>query len=128
MSPSSSAATVYLNAVESSKVEEIFIEDGVEINKGTAILSFSNLDLQLNVLNQEAQIIDQINTIRSQSILIERQSLQLNEQSLDIDFQIDSLGKRVARNKALYQDSLIAQVEFVETQDEYEHLLRRLNS
>ena len=46
----------------------------------TPILRLSNLDLQLEVLNQEAQIVDQINTIRYQSIIREQQSLALREQ------------------------------------------------
>lgn len=117
--------TVYLDAVESGKVEEIFTEDGVIVNQGLPILRLSNLDLQLNVLNQEAQIIDQINTIRSQAILFEQQSIRLREQALDVEFQIDLFSKRVARNQSLAQDSAIAVVEYEETQDEYEHLLRR---
>ncbi len=117
--------TVYLDAVESGKVEEIFVEDGSVIAQGTPIMRLSNVDLQLNVLNQEAQIIDQINTIRNQAILMDQQSLNLKEQSLNVMFQLDLFQKRTDRNRELYRDSVIAQVEYQETQDEYEHLLRR---
>ena len=117
--------TVYLDAVESGRIEEIFTEDGVMISKGTPIMRLSNLDLELNVLNQEAQIINQINTIRNQSILMEQQSLRLKEQALDVEFQLDLFDKRTRRNASLFQDSIISQIDYEETQDEYEHLQRR---
>ena len=117
--------TVYLDAVESGKIEEIFIEDGSVIQKGTPILRLSNLDLQLSVLNQEAQIIDQINTIRNQTILMDQQSLRLKEDALSVDYQINLLRERTSRNKLLYQDSAIGKVEYQETREEYEFLLNR---
>ncbi|MEM8525321.1 MAG: efflux RND transporter periplasmic adaptor subunit [Bacteroidota bacterium] len=117
--------TVYLDAIESGKIEEIFVEDGTMVERGTPIMRLSNLDLQLDVLNQEANIVDQINTIRYQGIVREQQSLRIREQALDVEFQLDLLEKRTRRNRTLYQDSVIAKVEFEETQDEYEHLQRR---
>lgn len=117
--------TVYLDAIESGKIEEIFVEDGTMVERGQPIMRLTNLDLQLEVLNQEAQIVDQINTIRYQGIVQEQQSLSLREQALDVAYRIDLLSKRTERNRLLYQDSIIPQVEYEETQDEYEHLLRR---
>ncbi len=117
--------TVYLDAIESGRVEEIFVEDGTMIQRGQSIMRLSNVDLELQVLTQEANIIDQISTIRNQSILMEQQSLNLKQQALDVDFQIDLFNKRTRRNRDLYKDSVIAQVEYEETQDEFEHLLRR---
>ncbi|MEN0048839.1 MAG: efflux RND transporter periplasmic adaptor subunit [Bacteroidota bacterium] len=117
--------TVYLDAIESGKIEEIFVEDGTMVERGTPIMRLSNLDLQLDVLNQEANIVDQINTIRYQGIVREQQSLNIREQALDVEFQLDLLEKRTRRNRTLYQDSVIAKVDFEETQDEYEHLQRR---
>lgn len=117
--------TVYLDAVESGKVEAILVEDGNLVGVNDPIIQLSNLDLQLNVLNQEAQIVDQINTIRNQTILMEQQSLSLKENALDVRYRLDQLDKQLLRNRKLYGDSVIAQVEFEETEDEHEHLLRR---
>lgn len=118
-------STVYLDAIESGRVEEIFVENGAMVSEGQELMRLSNLELQLNVLNQEAQIITQINTIRNTSILMDQQSLSIKEQALDVAYRIDQLEKRAMRNKSLYRDSVISQVDYEETQDEYEHLLRR---
>jgi HlyD family secretion protein len=117
--------TVYLDAVESGRIEEIMVESGAMVQQGQTIMRLSNPDLELNVLNQEAQIITQINTIRNTSILMDQQSLSLKEQALDVQFRLDLLSKQAQRNQSLYSDQVISQVEFEETADEYEHLKRR---
>lgn len=117
--------TVYIDAVERGRVEEVFAEDGAMLDKGAKILQLSNSDLQLQVLNQEAQIIQQINTIRSNEVLREQQSLNLRETALDIEYQIDLFEARTDRNAKLYADSVISEVEYQETKYNYENLLRR---
>ncbi len=117
--------TVLIGAVEGGRVENKLVEDGVFLKTGQKILELSNPDLQLNYLNQEASIVAQINQIRSNTLLMEQQSLNLKETALSVDYQIDLLTKRVARNRSLHKDGVIAEVEFQETEDELEHLLRR---
>ncbi len=117
--------TVFLDAVEGGRVEEILVEDGAELEKGQEILRLSNPDLLLSTLNQEANIVSQINQIRNTNLLMEQQSLGLKEQALAVEFTLDILAKRVARNQELYEGQVISKVEYEETRDEYEHLQRR---
>lgn len=117
--------TVYIAAVEGGRVEERFVEDGAMVTEGQPILQLSNPDLQMAYVNQEAQIVSQINQIRTTTLLSEQQSLSLREQMLNAEYQIDLLSKRVARNKKLHEDKVISDVEFQETEDEYESQLRR---
>jgi HlyD family secretion protein len=117
--------TVIIGAIEGGRVEEKLVEDGAILTAGQKILELSNPDLQLNYLNQEATIVAQINQIRSNTLMMEQQSLNLRETALDVDYQIDLFDKRVGRNKTLFGDGVIAEVEFQETEDQLEHLLRR---
>jgi HlyD family secretion protein len=117
--------TVYLDAVEGGRVEEVFVENGATVRKGDPIMRLSNLDLELSVLNQEAQIVNQINDIRQTSILMDQQSLNLKDQALDVLFRLDLIHKRNQRNQELYTTKVISQVEFEDTRDEFEHLKRR---
>ena len=119
--------TVLIGAVEGGRVEEKHVEDGAIVSAGQPILQLSNPDLQLNYLNQEANIVAQINQIRNTSLMMEQQSLNLKETALNVEYQIDLLSKRVSRNKTLYSDGVIAEVEWEETEDELEHLERRKN-
>ena len=117
--------TVLIGAIEGGRVDEKFLEDGALVKAGQAILQLSNADLQLNYLNQEANIVAQINQIRNTSLMMEQQSLNLRETALDVEYQIDLLTDRVSRNESLYRDGVVAQVDFEETRDEFEHLKRR---
>jgi HlyD family secretion protein len=117
--------TVLIGAIEGGRVDQRYVEDGAILKAGQPILELSNPDLQLNYLNQEANIVAQINQIRTNSLQMEQQTLNLKETALNVDFQIDLLSKRVRRNKTLYGDGVIAEVDFQETEDEFEHLQRR---
>lgn len=117
--------TVFIDAVEGGRVEEKFVEDGAMVRKGETILRLSNPDLQLNYLNQEANTVAQINQIRNTSLLMEQQSLSLREQALDVEFQIDLFSKRTSRNRELFDAKAVSRVDFEETEDQLEHLLRR---
>jgi HlyD family secretion protein len=117
--------TVFIDAVEGGRVEEKYVEDGAMVKKGQSILRLSNPDLQLNYLNQEANTVAQINQIRNTSLLMEQQSLSLREQALDVEYQLDLFGKRTKRNSELYHGKVISRVDFEETEDQFEHLLRR---
>jgi len=117
--------TVFIDAVEGGRVEERFVEDGAMVAEGQPILQLSNPDLQMNYINQEAQIVSQINQIRTTTLLSEQQSLNMKQQRLDAEFQIDLLSKRVERNEELFKDKVISEVEYQETADEYKNQLRR---
>jgi len=117
--------TVLIGAIEGGRVEERFVEDGADIQKGQSILRLSNPDLQLSSLNQEATIISQMNQIRSNSLFREQQSLNLKETALNIEYLLSLANKRLERNKQLGKDGVIARVEVEELQDEYDNLWRR---
>lgn len=117
--------TVYIDAMEGGRVDQKLLEDGATVKRGQSILQLSNPELQLSYLNQEAQINAQINQIRNTSLLMEQQVLARKEQALEITYRIDVLEKQARRNKSLFNDQVIAQVEYENTQDEFEHLLRR---
>ena len=116
---------VLIGAIEGGRVEQKFVEDGTMVSAGQSILRLSNPDLQLNYLNQEANIISQINQIRNLSLMMEQNSLNLKETAIDVDYRLAVLTRRLDRNKSLYTDGVISEVEYVETSDEYESLLLR---
>jgi len=116
---------VLIGAIEGGRVEEKLVEDGTMVSAGQSILRLSNPDLQLNYLNQEANIISQINQIRNLSLMMEQNSLNLKETAIDVNYRLALLTRRLARNKSLYDDGVISEVEFTDTSDEYESLLLR---
>lgn len=116
---------VVIAAVEGGRVEDKFVEDGAVVSAGQPILRLSNPDLQLNYLNQEANIVNQINQLQNMSLLRDQQSLNLRESALDVDFRVNILEQRLRRNRSLAADGVIAKVDVEEMEDEYKALLGR---
>jgi len=63
--------TIILDAMEGGRVEEIFSTEGQLIKKGEVILRLSNTNLQMNMMNREAELADQMNNLRNTRLLME---------------------------------------------------------
>ncbi|HYG52370.1 MAG TPA: efflux RND transporter periplasmic adaptor subunit [Flavobacteriales bacterium] len=121
--------TVYLDAIEGGRVEEIFIEDGKMITAGTPIIRLSNQEFQMDAINREAQLLDQQNNLRNTRLGMDRQSVQLKQDLLQLDVDIKQAKKQYELNKALLAESLVSKNEYEKSEDNYQHLLakRRLH-
>ncbi|MDP8995276.1 MAG: biotin/lipoyl-binding protein, partial [Pseudomonadota bacterium] len=62
--------TVYLDAVEGGRVEQVLVEDGAMVAQGQLLAVLSNSDLQLNVLARQTEVTQQINSMRSQELAL----------------------------------------------------------
>jgi HlyD family secretion protein len=49
-------STIFLDAMEGGRVEEIVTEDGTMVKKGDVILRLSNTNLHLEIMNREANL------------------------------------------------------------------------
>jgi len=68
------SSTVYLDAIEGGRVEEILVEDGTVVAAGDLIAVLSNTSLQLEVLGREAAVTEQLNNMRTIELQLEQQS------------------------------------------------------
>ncbi|MBL0314916.1 MAG: efflux RND transporter periplasmic adaptor subunit [Flavobacteriales bacterium] len=56
--------SIYIDAVEGGRVEEIYVEDGRDIEAGVPIIRLTNQQFQMDAINREAQLLDQQNNLR----------------------------------------------------------------
>ncbi len=117
--------TIYLDAVEGGRVEEVFVREGAEVEAGHPILRLSNNDLQLRLLSAEAQRIEQRDRLQNTQFNMEMNSLNLRQQLSEMNYQIERLGKRFERDSELYEKQLISAEDYETTQDEYAYWQRR---
>ena len=74
--------TVFLDAVEGGRVEQVLVEDGAMVQQGQMLAVLSNSDLQLNVLARQTEVTQQINSMRSQELALNQTRLA-NERARD---------------------------------------------
>ncbi|GAB7088309.1 efflux RND transporter periplasmic adaptor subunit [Marinifilum fragile] len=111
--------TVYLDAIEGGRVEEILLEEGSMVKKGDVILRLSNSELNLQILNSEAAFTEQVNRLRDTRLSMEQDRLNIKRNLLDIDLNLAKSKRQYTRNKTFYEKDLIAQEEFEASRDDY---------
>lgn len=117
---------VYLDAVEGGRIEEIYIEEGEQVEEGQRILRLSNNDLRLRMLDSEASLAEQQSRMEQLKIQMQQQSLDLQQQLAQMEHQIRRLERQFERQQRLHEQDLIAEEEYLNTRDELEYQQRRL--
>lgn len=117
--------TVYLDAMEGGRVENIFLEAGTLVQADDAILKMKNTDLLLNILYREADLAEQTNALRSTRLEMERYRLSIQSALLELDYQITKQKRIYQRYKKLADKELISKQEFEEVGDEYDYLIKK---
>jgi HlyD family secretion protein len=118
--------TIFLDAVEGGRVEEILIEEGSMVKKGETILKLSNNDLHLNILNSEAQLAEKSNFLREVRLSMERDKLATERQILNGQYELASKKRAYDQNKMLYKNKLIAAEDMQRAEEGYNLSLRLL--
>ncbi len=118
--------TVYLDAVEGGRIEEVFVREGAMVDRQQEILRLSNNDLRLRMLNSEAQLAEQQSRMQQLKLSMEQQSLSLQQQIAQMEYQIGRLRRQHERQQRLREKQLIAEEEYLNTRDELNYQQRRL--
>lgn len=119
--------TIYLDAMEGGRVEEKYLEAGTSVEEGAPILRLSNTNLQLNVMQREAELFEQANNLRATRVTMEQRRLNLRTELVDLNFQIMTLKRDYERKQALLNEELIPREEFEIARDNYERMAERRN-
>ena len=115
--------TVFLDAIEGGRVEEIYIEAGSMVEEGDVILKLSNTNLHLSIMNREASLAEQMNNLRNTRLLMEQNKLGLRRQLLELDYSISIQEREFENKKDLYEKNFVSDKEFTDIKDRYEYLL-----
>jgi HlyD family secretion protein len=117
--------TSYLDAVEGGTIKRVVAESGAMLKAGDVILELSNLNRELTVLQQEAQLNQSINELRQTRLQISRNDLEQRQTLAQIDNQLQILGPQFERQKQLFDKKLISKQDFEKTEADYKYNLER---
>lgn len=112
--------TVYLDATEGGRVEEIYLREGATLRKADRIMRLSNDNLLLEIANYEAEVARAINDLKTVEVALENQ-LHQNEVLL-VEYQCDlaKLERRLRINEGLVQQNSVAREEYAQCKDDCE--------
>ncbi len=117
-------ATIFLDAREGGRVEEKVVEEGTMVKKGDVILRLSNPDLNLSILNSEAQLAEKSNFLRNTLVTMEQERIQIKRELLNLEFDIKRKKRVFEQNKTLYADKLVPKDDFLNSKEDYEFAKR----
>lgn len=118
--------TIQISPLEGGIVQEIIIEEGSKVRAGDEILRLSNDNLDLQILNSEAELAEKENLLRNTLISMEQQRLSVQQEKLQLQIDVKRLRRKYEQNKALYEERLISREEYLTAQEDYELAAGRL--
>ena len=121
--------TVYLDALERGQVEQVFVEEGAVVAAGDPLLRLANPDLELNVLQQEAELERSREALRNGRLTMEQELLRARKALLEIEYQLAINKRNFERYESLSAEDLTAilsRQEYERLRDEYQYSVRRM--
>ena len=111
--------TIQISPLEGGVVEEIIREEGSQVKKGDEILRLSNENLDLQILNSEAELAEKENLLRNTMISMEQQKLSVKQERLQLQMEERRNRRAYEQMKALYEEKLIAREEWLKAEEDY---------
>lgn len=117
--------TVYLDAVEGGRVEQVLVEDGAMVQKGQLLAVLSNSDLQLNLLARQTEVTQQINSMRSQELALSQTRLANERAIIEAELAADKAQRQYELQKPLATKGFVPARVFNDSRDDWEANRRR---
>ena len=118
--------TIQVSPRESGIVEEIVIEEGTSVHAGDVIIRLSNDDLDLEILNSEANLAEKENALRNTMIQMEQEKMQLSLNILELQTEVKRKGRALESQKRLFDDGLIGKEEYLRSEEDYTLFCKKL--
>ena len=111
--------TIQVSPRESGIVEDILIEEGSKVQAGDIIIRLGNDDLDLEILNSEANLAEKENALRNTMIQMEQEKMQLSLNILELKTEVQRKERALKSQKRLLDDGLIGKEEYLRSEEDY---------
>ena len=118
--------TIQISPLEGGVVQEIVAEEGTRVKRGDVILILSNENLDMQILNSEADLAEKENILRNTMIQMEQQKLSVEQEKLQLQMDVRRNKRNYEALKSLYDDGLISKEEFLKAEEDYQLSASRL--
>ena len=112
--------SVQLSPHEGGIVQEILIEEGSKVKTGDPILILSNDNLDLQILNAEAELAEKENILRNTMIQMEQQKLSVRQEELQLSTEVQRNLRNFKQQESLFKDRLIPREDYLKAKEDYE--------
>lgn len=118
---------VQISPEEGGIVCEKVVEEGTRVRKGDVILRLSNSNLDLQILNAEAELAEKQNLLRNTQVAMQQDRLNNRTEQATLDTDCDRKRRAYEQNVRLYKERLISKEVYLQSREDY-NLARRKQS
>ena len=113
--------TIYLDALEGGRVDELFVEDGAIMKQGEPILRLSNTDLELSLVNQETSVYNLLTQMQISQNAARQNTINKLTRMTDVENSLIEANRVYQLNKKLFDEKAIGRQEFQESENNYNY-------
>ena len=111
---------VQISPEEGGIVLEKVVEEGTHVKKGDVIVRLSNSNLDLQILNAEAELAEKQNLLRNTQVAMQQDRLNNQTEQAQLDMDTQRKQRTYDQNKRLYQEKLISKEDYIKSQEDYQ--------
>lgn len=111
---------VQVSPEEGGIVVEKVAEEGQRVKKGDVIVRLSNSNLNLQILNAEAELAEKQNYLRNTQVLMEQDKLNNETESASLEMDVVRKKRAYEQNERLYREKLIPREQYMQAKEDYE--------
>ena len=118
-------STVQVSPEEGGIVMEKVLEEGAQVRKGDVIIRLNNSNLDLQILNAEAELAEKQNMLRNTQISMEQDRLNNRTEQAQLELEVQRKHRAYLQKKRLSDDKLIAKEEYLQAKEDYDLAVKR---
>ena len=111
---------VQISPEEGGIVMEKVVEEGTMVHKGDVIVRLSNSNLDLQILNAEAELAEKQNLLRNTQVAMQQDRLNNQTEQAQLDMDTQRKQRTFEQNKRLYGEKLISREDYLQSQENYQ--------
>ena len=111
---------VQISPEEGGIVMEKVVEEGTMVHKGDVIVRLSNSNLDLQILNAEAELAEKQNLLRNTQVAMQQDRLNNQTEQAQLDMDTQRKQRTFEQNKRLYGEKLISKEDYLQSQEDYQ--------
>ena len=105
---------------EGGIVIEKVVEEGAMVHKGDVIVKLSNSNLDLQILNAEAELAEKQNLLRNTQVAMQQDRLNNQTELAQVDMDTQRKQRAFEQNKKLFDEKLISREQYLQSQEDYQ--------
>ncbi len=117
--------TIYLDAMEGGRVDEVFVEDGAMMKKGDPILKLMNTDLELDLSNRETAVFQVLTEMQNTRNQAHQHTIDQLNMMAEVDNSLTEAKRVYDLNKKLFDEQFIPKQDFIASENAYKFQMRR---